>query len=58
MANLALAIAMTAFGKEGTDIALVISLGYVIQIQMGHGWLSLLSKFTVKQMPNCGAVYP
>lgn len=33
--SIALAIAMTAFGKEGTDIALVISLGYVIQVQMG-----------------------
>ena len=33
--SIALAIAMTAFGKEGADIALVISLGYVIQVQMG-----------------------
>ena len=33
--SIALAIAMTAFGKAGADIALVISLGYVIQVQMG-----------------------
>ncbi len=33
--SIALAIAMTAFGKEGADVALVISLGYVIQVQMG-----------------------
>lgn len=33
--SIALAIAMTAFGQEGADIALVISLGYVIQVQMG-----------------------
>lgn len=33
--SIALAIAMTAFGKEGSDIALVISLGYIIQVQMG-----------------------
>jgi len=33
--SIALAIVMTAFGKEGTDIALVISLAYVIQVQMG-----------------------
>ncbi|MFT6985308.1 MAG: ACR3 family arsenite transporter [Psychromonas sp.] len=33
--SIALAIAMTAFGEEGSDIALVISLGYVIQVQMG-----------------------
>jgi ACR3 family arsenite efflux pump ArsB/nucleotide-binding universal stress UspA family protein len=31
--SIALAIAMTAFGKEGTTIALLISLAYVIQIQ-------------------------
>ena len=36
--SIALAIAMTAFGKEGADIALVISLGYVIQVQMG-AWI-------------------
>lgn len=33
--SIALAIAMTAFGEEGSDIALVISLGYIIQVQMG-----------------------
>ena len=31
--SIALAIAMTAFGKEGADIALVIALGYIIQVQ-------------------------
>ena len=42
--SIALAIAMTAFGKEGADIALVISLGYVIQVQLG-AWVV---KFTDK----------
>lgn len=42
--SIALAIAMTAFGQEGADIALVISLGYVIQVQMG-AWVV---KFTDK----------
>ncbi|MBN2617490.1 MAG: bile acid:sodium symporter [Spirochaetales bacterium] len=32
--SIALAIAMTAFGKDGADIALVVALGYVIQIQL------------------------
>jgi len=32
--SIALAIAMTAFGKEGADIALVVALGYIIQIQL------------------------
>jgi len=31
--SIALAIAMTSFGKEGSDIALVIALGYIIQVQ-------------------------
>jgi len=31
--SIALAIAMTAFGKEGSDIALIIALGYIIQVQ-------------------------
>ncbi len=31
--SIALAVAMTAFGKQGYDIALLISLAYVIQIQ-------------------------
>lgn len=32
--SIALAIAMTAFGKDGADIALVVALGYIIQIQL------------------------
>jgi arsenite transporter len=31
--SIALAIAMTAFGKEGADIALIIALAYIIQVQ-------------------------
>lgn len=31
--SIALAIAMVAFGKEGADIALIIALGYIIQVQ-------------------------
>jgi len=32
--SIALAIAITAFGKEGADIAIVIALGYIIQVQL------------------------
>ena len=31
--SIALAIAMTAFGKDGTEIALIIALAYIIQVQ-------------------------
>ncbi len=31
--SIALAIAMTAFGKEGSDIALIIALAYIVQVQ-------------------------
>ena len=31
--SIALAIAMTAFGKAGSDIALIIALAYIIQVQ-------------------------
>lgn len=31
--SIALAIAMTAFGKQGSDIALIIALAYIVQVQ-------------------------
>jgi predicted Na+-dependent transporter len=40
--SIALAIAMTAFGKEGADIALIVALGYIIQVQSA----ALYVKFT------------
>ncbi len=40
--SIALAIAMTAFGKEGSDIALVIALGYIIQVQSA-AWIVKLT---------------
>ncbi|MEA2011812.1 MAG: bile acid:sodium symporter [Verrucomicrobiota bacterium] len=40
--SIALAIAMTAFGKEGSDIALVIALGYIIQVQLA-AWVVKLT---------------
>jgi len=40
--SIALAIAMMAFGKEGTEIALIISVAYIIQVQAGAWYV----KFT------------
>jgi len=42
--SIALAIAMTAFGKEGSTIALLISLAYVIQIQSAAWYIKLVPK--------------
>lgn len=42
--SIALAIAMTAFGKEGSTIALLISLAYVIQIQSAAWFIKLVPK--------------
>jgi arsenite transporter len=42
--SIALAIAMTAFGKDGSDIALVIALGYIIQVQMAAWVVKLTDK--------------
>lgn len=42
--SIALAIAMTAFGKEGTTIALLIALAYVIQIQSAAWYVRLVNK--------------
>ena len=42
--SIALAIAMTAFGKDGADIALVIALGYIIQVQLAAWVVKLTDK--------------
>jgi ACR3 family arsenite efflux pump ArsB len=48
--SIALAIAMTAFGKQGLTIALLIALAYVIQIQSAAWYVKLASKI----FPNAG----
>ncbi len=40
--SIALAIAMTAFGKQGTTIALLIALAYVFQIQSAAWYIKLV----------------
>jgi ACR3 family arsenite efflux pump ArsB/nucleotide-binding universal stress UspA family protein len=42
--SIALAIAMTAFGKQGLTIALLIALAYVIQIQTAAWYVRLVGK--------------
>jgi ACR3 family arsenite transporter len=42
--SIALAIAMTAFGKEGSTIALLIALAYVIQIQSAALYIKIVPK--------------
>jgi arsenite transporter len=39
--SIALAIAMTSFGKEGSEIALIIALGYIVQIQISAWYVKL-----------------
>ncbi len=43
--SVALAIAVVAFGKDGVDIAIIIAVAYVIQVQMAAGYLRVLDKF-------------
>lgn len=42
--SIALAISMTAFGSEAADIALVIALGYIIQVQLAAWVVKLTTK--------------
>lgn len=42
--SIALAIAMTSFGKEGSEIALIIALGYIVQIQISAWYVRLSGK--------------
>jgi len=49
--SIALAIAMTAFGKQGLTIALLIALAYVIQIQSAAWYVRLVDKIFGKALP-------
>ncbi|MBU0615278.1 MAG: bile acid:sodium symporter [Nanoarchaeota archaeon] len=42
--SIALAIAMTVFGKEGSDIALIIALAYIIQVQSAAWYVKFTDK--------------
>jgi predicted Na+-dependent transporter len=42
--SIALAIAMTVFGKEGSDIALIIALSYIIQVKSAAWYVKFTDK--------------
>jgi arsenite transporter len=42
--SIALAIAMTVFGKEGSEIAMIIALSYVIQVQSAAWYVKLTTR--------------
>ncbi len=42
--SIALAIAMTVFGKSGSEIALIIALAYIIQVQAGAWYVKITSR--------------
>ena len=48
--SIALAIAMTAFGRQGSTIALLISLAYVVQIQSAAWYVRLVEKIFGKAL--------
>ena len=43
--SVALAIAMVAFGKDGIEIALIVAVAYIIQVQAAAGYLRLADRF-------------
>ena len=49
--SIALAIAMTAFGKQGLTIALLIALAYVIQIQSAVWYVRFVEKIFGPECP-------
>ncbi|MBW2296629.1 MAG: universal stress protein [Deltaproteobacteria bacterium] len=54
--SIALAIAMTAFGKQGITIALLIALAYVIQIQTAAWYVKLVDRIFGGTMKKVDAV--
>lgn len=42
--SIALAIAMTVFGENGSEIALIIALAYIIQVQAGAWYVRFTDK--------------
>jgi len=43
--SIALAIAMSAFGENGSEIALIIALAYIIQVQAGAWYVKFTDRF-------------
>ncbi len=52
--SIALAIAMTAFGKQGAEIALIIAVGYIIQVQTAAWYVKFTDKIFGSIKPAAG----
>lgn len=50
--SIALAIAMGAFGENGSDIALIIALAYIIQVQAAAWYVKLTDKIFKKRLKD------
>ncbi len=42
--SIALAVAMTVFGEKGSDVALIIAIAYIVQVQAGAWYVQLTDK--------------
>jgi ACR3 family arsenite transporter len=50
--SIALAIAMTVFGKSGSEVALLISLGFIIQAQMAAWHVKWINRLLPEKPMN------
>lgn len=50
--SIALAIAMTVFGENGSEIALIIALAYIVQVQSGAWYIKFTDKIFGKRPPD------
>jgi ACR3 family arsenite efflux pump ArsB len=53
--SIALAIAMTVFGKQGAEIALIIAMGYIIQVQSAAWYVKFTDKIFGAALPEAEA---
>ncbi|MBI9070391.1 MAG: arsenic resistance protein [Melioribacteraceae bacterium] len=58
--SIALAIAMTAFKSRGSEIAIIIAISYIVQVQSAAWYVKFTDKIfgSVKEMPQIGRVQP
>lgn len=54
--SIALAIAMTVFGKAGSEVALLISMGFIFQAQMAAWHVKWITRLLPEKMPTLLAV--
>jgi ACR3 family arsenite transporter len=56
--SIALAVAMTAFGKEGSEIALIIALAYIIQVQAAAWYVKFTDRIFGRPVAPVPAAQP